>query len=296
MIGLLAAAVLLGLTVWMLADWWLVPSRPARERRPVRRPMARQMEALRQVLLEAELEQWQPESVVAASAGLGLLAGVLAFQVLGWLVPALCLTAAVGSLLLLYLLRRRDQLRTARQDQLAPLLERARDELEASQGLQQVLGVLATRGPVALQPALRRLAQDLSRHHDLALALEGSRRRLADPGWDDCAAALLLSHQTGGAIGETLEHLAASVRGEVALRQAIAAQQAATLRAAHITLVVPGVIVLFLRAFAPGAAEFYATLGGEVLLLACAISMGLSYWWMRRIGAVPRARRLETTA
>ena len=64
---------------------------------------------------------------------------------------------------------------------------------EASQGLQQVLGILAERGPLALQPALRRLAQDLSRHHDLALALEGSRRRLADPIWDDVAASLLLS-------------------------------------------------------------------------------------------------------
>ena len=38
----------------------------------------------------------------------------------------------------------------------------------------------------------------------------------------------------------------------------------------------PIVVVLFLRAFAPGAAEFYATLGGEILLLVCALSMGAS--------------------
>ena len=58
----------------------------------------------------------------------------------------------------------------------------------------------------------------------------------------------------------------------------------------------PIVVVLFLRAFAPGAAEFYATVGGELLLLGCALAMGAGYWWMRRMGSVPRARRLETRA
>jgi Flp pilus assembly protein TadB len=172
-------------------------------------------------------------------------------------------------------------------------LERARDELVASQGLQQVLGVLAAGGPPALQPALRRLTQDLGRHHDLALAIEGSRRRLADPIWDDCAAALLLSHATGGSLGETLEQQAASVRAAVQLKKAIAAQQAATVRAAHITLLVPVVSVLFVRAFVPGAAEFYATFGGEMVLLLCALAMGGGYWWMRRMGAMTPARRLE---
>src|SRR5439155_26221844 len=196
----------------------------------------------------------------------------------------------------LYLLSRRDQLRTNRQEQLAPLLERARDELHASQGLQQVLSILATRGPLALQPALRKLAQDLARHHDLALALEGSRRRLADPVWDDCVASLLLGHSSGGPIGETLEQLAASVRASVELRKAVAAQQAATVRAAHITLAVPVAAMLFLRAFVPGAAEFYATVGGEIVLLVCAVCMGAGYWWMRRMGGLPRARRLEAQA
>ncbi len=296
MIGLLAATALLVLSLWLLADWWFVPSRPTRAGRPVSQPVAKRLEALGQVLTEAELEQWRPGAVVLCSGALGLIAGVAAFQALGWLVPALCWALGLGSLPFVYIWRKRDQLRAARTEQLAPLLERARDELEASQGLQQVLGILAARGPLALQPALRRLAQDLGRHHDLALALEGSRRRLADPIWDDVAASLLLSQSSGGSLAGTLEHLAASVRGEVQLRKAIAAQNAATVRAAHITLVVPIAVVLFLRAFAPGAAEFYATVGGELLLLACALAMGAGYWYMRHIGAVPLARRLETSA
>jgi Flp pilus assembly protein TadB len=194
---------------------------------------------------------------------------------------------------LVYIWRKRESLRTARQEELGPLLERARDELQAAQGLQRVLGTLAAGSPPALQPALRRLAADLGRHQDLRIALEGSRRRLADPIWDDCVAALLLGDASGGPIGETLEQLAASVRSSVDLRKAVAAQQAATLRAAHITLAVPVVCMLFLRAFVPGAAAFYATLGGEVVLLACALCMGCGYWWMRRIGALPRAQRLE---
>jgi tight adherence protein B len=261
---------------------------------PWSKPLSDGLAALGQVLTEAELEQWRPGTVVLGSAAAGLVAGAAAFQALGWLVPAACWAVAAGSLPFVNIWRKRDQLRAARTEQLAPLLERARDELEASQGLQQVLGILAARGPLALQPALRRLAQDLGRHHDLALALEGSRRRLADPIWDDVAASLLLSHSSGGSLAETLEHLAATVRSDVQLRKAITAQNAATVRAAHITLVVPVVVVLFMRAFAPGAAEFYATVGGEFLLLACALSMGAGYLWMRRMSAVPQARRLET--
>jgi len=295
-IGLVAAWALLGLGLWLLADWWLVPARPARPRRPTSGPFSGRLEALGQVLVEAELEQWKPGTVVACSVVLGLVAGALALQQLGWVVPALCWAVGVGSLPLVYIWRKREQLHTTRQEQLAPLLERARDELQASQGLQRVLGVLAAGGPPALQPALRRLAQDLGRHHDLALALEGSRRRLADPVWDDCVAALLLGHASGGPIGETLEQLAASVRASVELRKAVAAQQAATVRAAHITLAVPVAAMLFLRAFVPGAAEFYATVGGEIVLLVCAVCMGAGYWWMRRMGGLPRARRLEAQA
>jgi Flp pilus assembly protein TadB len=290
MIGLLAAWAMLGLGLWLLADWWLVPARPARSRRPTSRRLSDRLEVLGQVLVEAELEQWRPGTVVACSLVLGLLAGAVAFQQLGWAVPALCWAVGVGSVPLVYVWRKRERLRTARQEQLAPLLERARDELQAAQGIQRVLSVLAAGGPPALQPALRRLAQDLDRHHDLALALEGSRRRLADPIWDDCVAALLLSHSSGGPIGETLEQLAASVRASVELRKAVVAQQAATVRAAHITLAVPVAAMLFLRVFVPGAA---ATVGGEIVLLVCAVCMGAGYWWMRRIGALPRARRLE---
>ncbi len=296
MIGLLAAAALLGLSLWLLADWWLVPARPTRPRElmRMRKPFSNRLDALGQVLIEAELEHWRPGAVALASAGVGLVVGVAVFQILGWFVPALCWALGIGSLPYLYIWRRRDRLRTARQEQLAPLLERARDELMASQGLQHVLGILAAGGPPALQPALRRLSQDLSRHHDLALAIEGSRRRLADPTWDDCAAALLLSHSSGGSLAETLDQQAASVRATVQLRKAVAAQQAATVRAAHIALIVPIVSVLFVRAFVPGAAEFYATFGGEVVLLLCAVAMGGGYWWMRRMGALTPARRLET--
>jgi Flp pilus assembly protein TadB len=248
------------------------------------------------VLIEAELEQWRPGTVMGVSIAVGLLAGALAFQQLGWVVPSLCWAIGVGSVPLVYIWRKRESLRTARQEQLAPLLERTRDELQAAQGLQRVLSMLAAGSPPALQPALRRLAADLGRHQDLTLALEGSRRRLADPIWDDCVASLLLADASGGPVGETLEQLASSVRSSIELRRAIVAQQAATLRAAHITLAVPVVCMLFLRAFVPGATEFYASLGGEMVLFACAICMGCGYWAMRRIGALPRAQRLEPQA
>ena len=155
---------------------------------------------------------------------------------------------------------------------------------------------LERTSPRAVQPVFQRLAADLAQQRDYADALRASKVRLGSAIWDDCVASLLLGDSSGGPIGETLEQLAASVRASVELRKAVAAQQAATVRAAHITLAVPVAAMLFLRAFVPGAAEFYATVGGEIVLLVCAVCMGAGYWWMRRMGGLPRARRLEAQA
>jgi Flp pilus assembly protein TadB len=96
---------------------------------------------------------------------------------------------------------------------------------------------------------------------------------------------LLLSHASGGAISQALEDLATSARAEVQLRRAIRSQQASGETAARITLVIPIIVFVFLRAFSPGAADFYSSPFGEVLS------------WLRSPGAasagIMRARQFR---
>ncbi len=287
MIGLASAVALLGMSVWILADWWFAPRQPRFRVRIASSLWAR----LRTMLIEAELEDWHARYVVLASLGLALVCGTTVYQALGWLIPGAVATVAGASAPVLYVWHRRAERRTTRQEQLADALERARDELQTGSGLQQALAVLGSNGPSALQPIFRRLAQDLDRYHDFEYALLQSRRRMADPVWDACSASLLLSHASGGAIGQTLEDLAASARAEVQLRRAIRSRQASGETAARITLLIPFIVVVFLRVFSPGAADFYSSPFGEVLLMGAFASFAFGYGLMRRVSSVPSTPR-----
>ena len=86
MIGLLSAVALLGMSVWILADWWFSPKQPRFRVRIASDPLAR----LRTMLIEADLEDWHARYVVLASLGLALVCGAIVYQALGWLIGSRC--------------------------------------------------------------------------------------------------------------------------------------------------------------------------------------------------------------
>ena len=115
MIGLLSAVALLGMSVWILADWWFSPKQPRFRVRIASDPLAR----LRTMLIEADLEDWHARYVVLASLGLALACGAIVYQALGWLIPGAVATVAGALAPVLYVWHRRAERRTTRQEQLA---------------------------------------------------------------------------------------------------------------------------------------------------------------------------------
>src|SRR4051794_21343138 len=133
---LLSALALLGAAAWMVADWWARPVRPPTRRRP---RVARLENYLANLVLEGELDGWTPRRIVVISLALGLIVSLALYSFLGWLVPSLLAAALPGVALIAYAERHRAALRQARQEALPEALDRLRDQLGASHGLQEAI-------------------------------------------------------------------------------------------------------------------------------------------------------------
>ena len=89
-----------------------------------------------------------------------------------------------------------------------------------------------------------------------------------------------------------LSRLAAMNRDEQKIQRAIKAQQAQVHTAARIACLVPFLTVVGLRALLPGAAVFYSSPVGELVLLTSVVIIAFGYWWMTYLGRVTGNERV----
>jgi tight adherence protein B len=208
--------------------------------------------------------------VIAMAAAVGL--GLLPVLVCGWL---------------------RSRRRAAIQASLGDVLAFLQGGIEQGRSVRESLGLLRERGPVALRADFARLERQL--RVDFEGGLRDLQNRLGSPVWDTCTAGLLLGHQLGEeSLAGVLSRLAAMNRDEQKIQRAIKAQQAQVHMAARIACAVPFLTVLGLRALMPGAAAFYASPNGEVVLLGSVVAVAVGYWWMLYLGRVAGAERVAS--
>ncbi len=287
MIGLAAAVALFAASLLMLVDWWCDP-------RPLPTPHFRldPLRRLRQLLQQAELG-WPADRLAAGSLTTALVVGLLVYQLLGWLVPSLfaAVFCVVGPIA--YIVFRRGKKRAERQEGLIVVLERIREELE-NVTLQEALLRVRESAPETLAPMFAQLERDITvLRMPLGAALRRTQSQFDDRMWDGCVAVFQLAERTGGSeLRKIIERFAHTMRADLELRRTIRAQQAQQIDGARLTVLIPIGVVLFLRLFYPNADRFYASLGGELLLLACGSSIMFGYWLMLRVGEVPHVRRL----
>jgi tight adherence protein B len=261
------------------------------------RPRARlfgdlRLHAVREFLVRAGLHDVTPRDFFVFSAASGGMAAVLAQLFLGWGV----VSGLAGGLGLLapyaYYVRRHDQRRSAIQDALVEAIEQLRDAIRTGLSVQEALAGLARTGPQALRSEFATLTRD-ARLIGFEAALAAMRNRLADPVFDVVACALAINDRLGGQqVSQVLDRLAEAARAQLRIQHEVRAQQGRTVLSARIVAAAPLIALVGLRATNPRYLSIFDSVWGQMVLIGCAVSVGLGYAAMLYFTRLPSQRRV----
>ena len=221
----------------------------------------------------------------ATLAGLGL--AILIWLLTGWAILAAA-GAVIGPALLVGLYDRRA---VAAEHQTLLDLEVAVGQLRGliatNMGLSAAVEELARRGPERLQPAFAGVCRLAGLPGGGLAAGLATLRESVGPAADDLIEALTIAHRAGGdALLPVLDQLAASLRGQREVQEAIATAQHRTVLQARFLVAVPLALLLVMRTLSPTFTAVYDTPLGTLWLTIIAGLVGSGYWLMRRVGRV----------
>jgi tight adherence protein B len=252
----------------------------------------RQWAAVREFLVRAGLRDVTPRQFVLFSAASGLVVGLVAQVFLGW--GVLSGLAAVVALVApyAYYVRRHDRRRAEVQSALVEAIEQMRDAIRTGLSVQDALAGLTQNGPECLREDVSVLCREM-RLLGLEGALGSMRDRLADPVFDMVAAALAINDRLGGhQVSLVLDRLAEATRAQQRIQQEVRAQQGRTVLSARIVAAAPLVALVGLRTTNPVYLSVFDSVWGQVVLVACAASVGLGYAAMLWLTRLPGQRRV----
>ncbi len=269
----------LGVLIAWSAFW---PRPPARERRPVLRPL----------LDAAGLHEVRAPAFLFVCSACGFTATVLVL--LASRTPPVALVfGAMGAYLPVALVKGRGR---RRQREFAEVWPEAVDNLasavRAGLSLPEALSGLATRGPEPLREPFAAFALDYQVGGRFADSLDRLKDRLADPVGDRVVESLRVAREVGGGdLGRLLRTLSTYLREDAHTRSELQARQAWTVNGARLAVAAPW-LVLLLLCFQPEVIRRYATTPGVIVLVTGALMCALAYRLMVRIGRLPTERRI----
>jgi tight adherence protein B len=252
----------------------------------------RRLVAVRDFLVRAGLRGVTPRDFVLFSLASGTFAALVTQLFLGW-----GMISAVGAGLGLlapyaYYIRRHDRRRAQVQAGLVEGIEQLRDGIRTGLSVQEALAGLARSGPEVLRSEFATLSRE-ARLLGFDGALAAMRDRLADPLFDVLAAALAVNDRLGGRqVSQVLDRLAESARAQLRIQHEVHAQQGRTVLSARIVAAAPLVVLLGLRATNPRYLSIFDSVWGQMVLLGCALAVGLGYAAMLYLTRLPGQRRV----
>jgi tight adherence protein B len=251
---------------------------------------------------------WSPRRATAAGQGLrvdrallasvivGVVGGVLALAMTGWVVGGLA--AAAGGVVGLGALRRRREAPRFEQERIEALAgwcEQLRDLLAADQGITGTITATARTCPEVLRAHVADLAARLTRQ-DPATAIRQFADEVDDPSADLVATVLLEATRRSSRTSELLSELATTIRERASMRLRVEAERAGQRSEARFVVafsaVAVGGIVVFGR-----DTEFldaYDDATGQVVLAIVAGFFAAGGWWLARLTRFERPARFLT--
>ncbi len=275
-----------GFGVYLLFEGLTSPRRERQETDRLRR--------LRDFLHRSGLHDVSPRDFLLFSLGAGLLGALVTQQLLRWafLSP---LAGLLGACLpYVYFARREQRRRAVFQVALADAVAQLRDGIRTGLSVQEALIGLARTGPDVLRAEFSALVRE-SRLDGFETSLNALRDRLADPLFDQVAATLVLNEQLGGRnVSQVLDRLAASTRGQLRVQQDIRAQQAQNAVTALVMVLIPVFLLVAIRVLNPDYLTVFSVWPGQLVLIACFISLVVGYRavrWCAQLPGEPRVLR-----
>jgi tight adherence protein B len=278
------------LSVALAAGVYLTYEGMARPREQLIAP--ERLVSAREFLVRAGLRGVTPREFALFSLLAAIVAGLVTQLFLGWGVLS-GLAAGVGLLApYAYYIRRHDRRRAQVQEALVESIEQLRDGIRTGLSVQEALGGLARTGPQALQVEFALLNRE-ARLLGFDGALASMRDRLADPLFDVVAAALAVNDRLGGRqVTLLLDRLADAARAQLRIQHEVRAQQGRTVLSARIVAAAPLVALVGLRATNPRYLSIFDSVGGQLVLIGCAVCVGLGYVAMLYLTRLPAQRRV----
>ena len=247
---------------------------------------------LRRLVDRAGLARVSPSAVLAASAGLALVSGLVVLAVAGVVVVGL-LAAIVAGYLPIAVLRRRARSRSVALRSAWPdAVDMLGSAVRAGMSLPEAVIDLGERGPESLRPAFGAFAADYRASGSFAVALDQLKDALGDPVADRVVVSLGIAREVGGSdLGRVLATLSDFLRQDARARGEIEARQSWTVNAARVAVAAPW-ITLLLLCTRPETVAAYSTTTGALIIVGSAALSVVAYRVMTAIGRLPDEPRV----
>lgn len=213
----------------------------------------------------------------------GMLIGWWAGSILlGCLVMALCWLIPRVGLKWARLIRVRQF-----ENQLPDALSSLASSLRSGASFSVALGSLLAYCPAPLSQEFGLIEREQRFGVTFSDALKHLQKRMQRQSVDKVVAAILISHQTGGELAQTLEVTARCLRAELHAQERLKALTAQGVMQAWVMALMPVGLALVMNQLEPGfLASLFQTAVGQKIVLCIVFLEILGLWWLRKINQI----------